>query len=163
MKDFAEFIRDFMDTVDIDRAFLVGHSLGGRSCLELARQAPDRVGKLVLVAPIGFGKLSATGVVLGTAGWALYKLLRKPLPYPELDIELEEPRVDGFREIDIPCLVLWGRWDTYFPSAYARRVAEAIPNSTVRLFRRSGHSPHRREPSTFNRWVLDFLSTDDVG
>ena len=43
-----------MDSLDLQRASWVGHSMGGRIAWTLAARYPDRVDKLVLVAPDGF-------------------------------------------------------------------------------------------------------------
>jgi len=48
---FAGAIVSLMDALDIDRAHVVGNSLGGRIALELGLRHPDRVGRLVLLAP----------------------------------------------------------------------------------------------------------------
>ena len=48
---FAQWLRDFLDTLDIDRCHLVGNSLGGRVALELGMRMPERVDRLVLLAP----------------------------------------------------------------------------------------------------------------
>lgn len=50
MADFAIDIVAFMDAMGIDRAHVVGHSMGSLVAQELALQAPDRVGRLVLLA-----------------------------------------------------------------------------------------------------------------
>ena len=157
MRDFSDFLSGFMDAVGIESAFMVGHSLGGRACLELAREAPERVSKMLLVAPLGFGRLSLPGFVLSTAAWALFKAIRRPLPYPSLDIELQENDLAGFQRVNAPALILWGRRDLYFSPKCGRRAAEAIPNSRLRLFGRSGHSPHRSEPAAFNEAALEFF------
>ena len=44
-----------LDTLGVGRAHLVGHSLGGAVCLELASRAPDRAASLTLIAPLGLG------------------------------------------------------------------------------------------------------------
>lgn len=44
-----------MDSLGMQRAHIVGHSMGGAVAIRLARRYPERVGKLVLVAPLGFG------------------------------------------------------------------------------------------------------------
>jgi pimeloyl-ACP methyl ester carboxylesterase len=44
-------VRDAMDAEGIDRAALVGVSLGGNTALELALESPERVSALVLVGP----------------------------------------------------------------------------------------------------------------
>jgi pimeloyl-ACP methyl ester carboxylesterase len=41
----------FFDAVGIERAILVGHSMGAIVALEVARAAPGRVSRLILVAP----------------------------------------------------------------------------------------------------------------
>jgi pimeloyl-ACP methyl ester carboxylesterase len=48
---FARWLEAFLDAVGVDRAHLVGNSMGGRVALELALKRPERVGKLVLLAP----------------------------------------------------------------------------------------------------------------
>ena len=51
----AEVVIAFMDAVGIDRAELVGHSLGGAIALQTAIAHPDRVDALALIAPAGLG------------------------------------------------------------------------------------------------------------
>lgn len=48
---FARHVLRFMDTLAIDRAHLVGNSMGGRVSLEIGFQAPSRVRTLSLLAP----------------------------------------------------------------------------------------------------------------
>jgi pimeloyl-ACP methyl ester carboxylesterase len=47
--DFARFVRDFMDTLGLKSAHLVGHSLGGAIALTIAENSPEYVKKLVLI------------------------------------------------------------------------------------------------------------------
>jgi len=44
-----------LDALDIERAHVVGNSLGGACALRLALERPDRVGRLVLMGPGGIG------------------------------------------------------------------------------------------------------------
>ncbi|MCI0438455.1 MAG: alpha/beta fold hydrolase [Chloroflexi bacterium] len=155
---FADFLSGFMDAFGIQKALLVGHSLGGRTCLELAHRHPERVSKMVLIAPMGFGRLSVPGYVLGTTYWATLKALRRPLPYPSMDIRLRERDLERFRSVAAPTLIAWGRWDIFFSPRHSQRALELLPNSALRLFSRSGHSPHRNEPASFNKTVLDFFA-----
>jgi pimeloyl-ACP methyl ester carboxylesterase len=48
---YAESILGLMDSLAIDRAHLVGNSMGGRIAIEVGLQAPDRVGGLGLLCP----------------------------------------------------------------------------------------------------------------
>ncbi len=49
-----EILAGLMDQLDIDRASIIGNSLGGRIAWNFAVQHPDRVTRLVLVSPDGF-------------------------------------------------------------------------------------------------------------
>lgn len=49
-------VRDLLDALGHGPATFVGHSLGGGVALQLAYQYPERVDRLVLVAPGGFGR-----------------------------------------------------------------------------------------------------------
>ena len=48
---YAEWIIDLLDQLGIDRADFIGNSMGGRVAIEAALCAPERVGRLVLLAP----------------------------------------------------------------------------------------------------------------
>jgi pimeloyl-ACP methyl ester carboxylesterase len=48
---FAEAVRGYMDAMAIERAHLIGNSMGGRIAIEVALQAPERVATLGLLAP----------------------------------------------------------------------------------------------------------------
>ena len=52
---FANGMRDLLTLLDVDRATIVGHSLGGGVAMQLAYQYPERVERLVLVASGGLG------------------------------------------------------------------------------------------------------------
>jgi pimeloyl-ACP methyl ester carboxylesterase len=53
---FAAGLRDLLSALDIERATVVGHSLGGGIAMQLAYQFPERVDRLVLVASGGLGR-----------------------------------------------------------------------------------------------------------
>jgi pimeloyl-ACP methyl ester carboxylesterase len=48
---FARAVIDLLDALELDRAHLIGNSLGGRIALELGLRHADRVGRLALLAP----------------------------------------------------------------------------------------------------------------
>jgi pimeloyl-ACP methyl ester carboxylesterase len=52
----ANTVRDLLDALGHRSATFIGHSLGGGVALQLAYQYPERVDRLVLVAPGGFGR-----------------------------------------------------------------------------------------------------------
>ncbi len=62
----AEFLSDFMSTLSIDSATLIGNSMGGGVALEFTRLYADRVDKLVLVNTMGLGREISLGIRLIT-------------------------------------------------------------------------------------------------
>lgn len=54
--DYTRVLDDFMTALDIDRATLVGQSLGGGIALQYALQFPQKVRRLILVDSAGLGK-----------------------------------------------------------------------------------------------------------
>lgn len=63
---FAEFVHDFLNTLGINRATIIGSSLGGGVALEFAARRPERVDGLVLVGSAGFGRDVSVGLRLVT-------------------------------------------------------------------------------------------------
>ncbi|QRK09725.1 alpha/beta hydrolase [Archangium violaceum] len=47
------FYDELFDALGLERPFVMGHSFGGMVAAEIAATRPDRVGKLVLVSPVG--------------------------------------------------------------------------------------------------------------
>lgn len=62
----TQFVKDFIDTLGIERANLVGISGGGCVALKFALSFPDMLEKLVLISSVGLGKEIAIGLRLAT-------------------------------------------------------------------------------------------------
>lgn len=65
LAEMAGFVTRFLDALDIDRAHLVGHSMGGGIATQLAVDAPQRVLSVALVSPVGFGDEINSGYTEG--------------------------------------------------------------------------------------------------
>lgn len=55
LAEMAGFVMRFMDALDIGRAHVVGHSMGGGIAAQMAVDAPARVLSLAMISPAGFG------------------------------------------------------------------------------------------------------------
>ncbi len=51
--DYADFIKKFMDELDIEEVILIGHSHGGRVSIVLGSDYPDLVKKMILIDSAG--------------------------------------------------------------------------------------------------------------
>ena len=199
---FADAMIDLMDELELDRADLIGNSLGGRVALEVALRDPERVGRLALLAPslawrrprrwapalrlvrpeLGLVQLAPRAVVQAVVhrlipgadeGWTaagVDEFLRAYLTpagraafyAAARQIYLETPHGDsGFwprlRELQPDALFIWGRHDTLVPIAFARHVAEALPQARhVELD--CGHVPQMERPEQTHQAVSAFLA-----
>jgi pimeloyl-ACP methyl ester carboxylesterase len=164
LSDFSGFILAFMATLGLEQPVLVGHSFGGRLCLEIALQHPEKVRKLVLVDAAGFGKISRLGNLILTAFWAIRRLLRLRQPFPKfLSREGEENNWDtaeGLANIRTPTLIIWKRYDPYLPLTIARRAQALIPGANLAVLPGYGHAPHEQNKNSFTSLLLDFLDHD---
>lgn len=82
-----------MDQLGLERASIVGHSIGGRIAWTFAASHPERVNRLVLVAPDGF---ASPGFEYGKAPAvpAMFGLMRYVLPKPLLRMNLAPAYAD---------------------------------------------------------------------
>jgi pimeloyl-ACP methyl ester carboxylesterase len=88
-----ELLLALMDRLGLQRASIVGHSIGGRIAWTFAATHPERVDRLVLVAPDGF---ASPGFAYGTAPKVpmLLGLMRYVLPKPLLRANLAPAYAD---------------------------------------------------------------------
>lgn len=82
----AKTVRDYMDAAGIERAHLVGHSLGGAIAMEIALASPERVTALTLVAPAGLGDEIADVFISGFLNETRSRKLR-----PVLEMLVADP------------------------------------------------------------------------
>ncbi|PWC36601.1 acetoin dehydrogenase [Azospirillum sp. TSO35-2] len=61
-------VLDFLDTVGVERAHVVGHSMGGAVAMRTALDAPGRVASLSLIASAGLGEQIDHGYIQGFVG-----------------------------------------------------------------------------------------------
>jgi 4,5:9,10-diseco-3-hydroxy-5,9,17-trioxoandrosta-1(10),2-diene-4-oate hydrolase len=75
--DLARFLNEFITTLGMKRAHIIGHSLGGGITLQLTLQFPEVVDKLVLVCSAGLGKEATLVLRIATVP-VLGELLTRP-------------------------------------------------------------------------------------
>jgi non-heme chloroperoxidase len=72
-------------------------------------------------------------------------------------LSIDRYYVLALREIDAPTLLLWGEQDPLFPREEQERLAEAIPNATLKVYPETGHAVHWDRPEWVVRDLEEFM------
>jgi pimeloyl-ACP methyl ester carboxylesterase len=166
LSEFVDYIYDFIQTLGLDSVplALVGHSLGGRICLDIALQHPEKVRRLVLIDSVGFARLAWWGTFLGAAAYGIRKAMGKRQPYPRFLIRDGEDKdwrcLDKLKTLKVPTLVIWSSRDPYYPLKGALQAKKLMPEARFEIFPGYGHAPHAKNRDYFNNLLLDYLNHD---
>jgi pimeloyl-ACP methyl ester carboxylesterase len=164
----------WMDGLDLARASVIGHSMGGFIAAELAADATERVDRLVLV--------DAVALPLGRTRWqqavglahGLWRLPVGFLPILLTDAGRAGPRTiaratrelltadiqDKLAHVTAPTLLVWGEYDAIVPPEIGERLMRALPGARLLVFGGAGHNPMWDRADAFNQAILEFLTTD---
>ena len=189
VEDFAADVDAFMQVVGIERATVMGHSMGSLVARRVAEQYPHRVSRLVLIGAIltldeGIDELREA-----------VRALRDPVPtefvreFQQSTIHVPVPTsffegvvaeslrlparvwhevLDGLCAADdraflgriaAPTLLLWGEQDAYFPRADQDALVAAIPNARLHVYPDTGHCPQWERPEEVARELAAFIRT----
>ena len=176
MEDFASDITGLMDYLGIEKAAIVGHSMGGYISLAFARVFPERVRGLGLVASQAAADTPArrearfkSAVEVSDKGIASVVETMTPnfTPDPELQkyardsMERQQPaayigalkamgeRVDStpfLSTIQYPVVIVHGNADALIPIDRAREVKAAILDAYFVEISGAGHMPMKESP-----------------
>jgi pimeloyl-ACP methyl ester carboxylesterase len=66
--------------------------------------------------------------------------------------------LDRLEEVEVPTLIVWGRYDRIVPPGDAREYGRRLRNSRTVIFDDTGHVPMAERPVRFNRVLQTFLA-----
>lgn len=101
-----EHLREFMDAIDVKRACVVGHSMGGWLAAQFAYQSPSRVEKLIMLCAAGMNLAPAASIRFEKVPTTeeLRSMFRASMKYPERAdaAVLESAVVTADRIVNLP-------------------------------------------------------------
>jgi len=68
-------------------------------------------------------------------------------------------RIDSYRTVNVPTMVIWGATDTLTPLPQGRAIASLIPSARLRVLEGTGHIPAIESPTDFNNALIEFLTS----
>jgi pimeloyl-ACP methyl ester carboxylesterase len=173
----AEALMAVLDALDLERAVLVGNSMGCPVALEVAHAAPDRVHRLVLVSPAGgvqnrplsraLGQLARDGfresprmVPVAFPDYVRFGPLNGLRLFRELTLF---PSLERLVHTPVPTLAVLGLRDPLVPAPdRVREVARLAPEHvTVAVIEKAAHAVNFSHPvelaGTIEAWLDDGL------
>lgn len=185
----AGFVSDLLallDHLNIEKAALVGQSMGGGTVINFANQYPERVAGLVIAdsihglvesddvatimdqARLNTKNLSQLERVLGEAyrqenhaGTVLYQQINSFNATDKSNLvgeyASEKVSPQALADLGIAVMFISGQDDILFPIDAVRLVQEQVANSFIVEFDNCGHSAFYERAQEFNDSVLSFL------
>jgi pimeloyl-ACP methyl ester carboxylesterase len=188
VSDLAHFYLELLESENLDDVTVLGHSTGGWIAAEMAVWRPQRIGRLVLVDPVGirvggpadrdivdiFAISREERIKLGfhdpsLAGPPLAEMddekLRRQLQADEMmalyywDPYMCNPKLRRrLAAIQTPCQLIWGRHDGVAPLDYGRAYAESLGHARLHVVEEAAHCPQIERPEEFCRIVEAFIA-----
>ena len=175
--ELADAVVAWMDQVGLDRAAVLGNSVGCQIAVEAAARHPERVGHVVLEGPtIDAGARS----VLRHAGRVALAARREPPslgPLQVMDWLRTGPRgvvatiryafshriEDRLPDVRCPALVVRGERDPIVPQGWAEQVAAGLPQGSLVVVPGASHAMNYSSPGALADLVATFVLASPVG
>jgi pimeloyl-ACP methyl ester carboxylesterase len=183
--DAAYFHLDLLAALRVDKALVVGFSLGGWIALEMAVRSTARIGGLVLAGAAGLNcpEVRRGDIFMWEPAERIRamihdpalaeRVLAMPLTPEQEGIAVKnefatarlawEPRFfdphlhKWLHRIAVPTRIVWGQFDKVFPLPFGENLQRHIPGSMLEVIPACGHLPHVEKPEDLKRIVLDAL------
>jgi pimeloyl-ACP methyl ester carboxylesterase len=166
----------FLDAVGVDRAVIVGHSMGSIIARRVAETCPQRVSGLVLLGAILAGndatrelqdavrtlqdpvplevvrEFQESTVSVRVPEAFLDRVVDESLKLPArvwrsaLDGVFSSDDADDLHKIVAPTLLLCGERDAYFSRDEQDQIVAAIHGARLTVYAETGHAPHWERP-----------------
>lgn len=178
LKDYADFVYEFLKNNKIERPIIIGHSFGGAVAVKLSLIYPDYASKLVLVSASALRQPRRKMIFIKKIADILKpflpkkirKLILKILGYDKTDYaQIDNPKLkETFKKvisedlssdlsaIKIPTLVIWGEKDMITPLSEGKTIAENIPGAKLEIIKNAGHFKFLEKPEEFIKLIKEF-------
>jgi pimeloyl-ACP methyl ester carboxylesterase len=186
IKDYTKLVLNFVEEIELDNFFLLGHSFGGRISIRFAKKYPGKIKGLILcdaagvkpktnpktmlifyLAKIGNALFSPKPLKRFKDGFRnhFYHLARvkdyaraKGVMKETIIKVLTEDLSPELAKIKTKTLIIWGEKDKLVPVKYAYFFKKKIKNSEIEIIPQVGHSPHIEVPEKLADIILKFLN-----
>lgn len=182
--EYAEFVRQKIKELHLNKPILLGHSFGGQIAAYLAATSPQLISRLILSGASAirpeqnfkifiFGWLAKTGKIFfslplinnlsALAKKFLYRLADSPDYSSASGVQREifkkiirQDLTEELKKIKTPTLVIWGALDSYAPLTSGKKIAKLISNSHLEIIAGGKHGLHLQMPEKLYDIIKNF-------
>ena len=174
VREQADHLKAWLDARRLGRVFLCGHSTGCQVVTDLAARFPDRVERLILIAPTVqkhrrslwdyAPRLLAGGVYEAPSLvplMAVEYLNTGPVRLLQQGVRMMGDAIEErLPKLTMPTLVIRGTLDPLAPQSWAETIVRNLPNGRLVTIDRVGHAAHYSAPRVTAQVMADFLHGD---
>jgi 2-hydroxy-6-oxonona-2,4-dienedioate hydrolase len=184
----AKFLHSFMNEMKIDKAILLGNSLGGHVGLIFSKSHPEMVERLILTGSSGLYENAFGGTVPRRSDRAYLVNKIRITFYDEKNVTdelvdevfgiindnqrllrilalaksaIRHNMAGDLPNLKMPTCLIWGKNDNITPPEVAEEFNKLMPNSELFWIDKCGHAPMMEHPQEFNRILDEWLRKTD--
>jgi pimeloyl-ACP methyl ester carboxylesterase len=180
---YVDVIKKLVDTLKPEKLILGGQSLGGVVCQEFYFRYPKEVSALILCAT--GGRMRVSQVIFDSikpdyqryinsfATGTFYKKTSKSvIENSVFEVSQTDPEVvyrdfkicdafdtlDKTSSIEVPCLIICGKYDRLTPVKYSQFFHDKIKHSELYIIDKAGHGVMLEKPKQVNQAMESFIN-----
>ena len=184
VKGFAKYLDDFLKYKKIDKAILLGNSLGGHVALYYANKHPEKVDALVLTGSSGLYEKGMGDTYPKRNNYEYIKKKAQEV-FHDPKVATKELVDEIFRvvndrmkvirtlalaksairhnmakdlpHLNLPVCLIWGKNDNVTPPEVAEEFKKLLPDADLFWIDKCGHAPMMEHPEEFNRILEEWF------
>ena len=189
VKNLSRFLKEFMAYKGIEKAILLGNSLGGHVALYFTKFNLKNVTALVLAGSSGLYEKSLGDTYPKRGNYEYIKTKAQEVFYkPEVATKelvddiyasvndrhrvirtlsiaksaIRHNMAKDLPDMNTPACIIWGKNDTVTPPEVAVDFNKLLPDSDLYWFDKCGHAPMMEHPDKFNQVLHDWLKVRKI-
>ncbi|MDX1829345.1 MAG: alpha/beta hydrolase [Lutibacter sp.] len=184
VKNLSKFLKDFMEHKKIEKAILIGNSLGGHIALYFSKLNLKNVTGLVLAGSSGLYEKSMGDTYPKRGNYEYIQNKTQEVFYnPEVATKevvdevyasvndrsrviktlaiaksaIRHNMAKDLPSLNVPSCIIWGKQDSVTPPQVAEDFAKLLPDANLYWIDKCGHAPMMEHPEEFNKILESWL------
>lgn len=183
LDNYIDFVKSFIQKLDLKVEVLVGHSFGGRIAIKGLTTKNLTADQLILIGSAGLAKSQTLRNLILKSLTKIGNLISylPPFIFWRRQLKRKLYRAIGSDYLDagvlrqtylkiiaedlsliapnvsVPTLLIWGAEDVTTPLTDGRRLASLIPHSQLEIIKDTDHDVHQQKPEQVNELINKFL------